>query len=100
MNIVQPIKPGHIQFERHLDLSAPDKKASAISLVPSQSLRTNLGPRLDNNSAAMGYGNVGLNASGSVTDNDDGGTTSPMPLEARKAISQEMQYSDMPLQQV
>ena len=98
MNIVQPIKPGHIQFERHLDLSAPDKKASAISLVPSQSLRTNLGPRLDNNSAAMGYGNVGLNDLGSVTDNDD--ATSPMPLEARKAISQEMQYSDLPLQQV
>ena len=46
----------------------------------------------------MGYGNVGLNDLGSVTDNDD--ATSPMPLEARKAISQEMQYSDLPLQQV
>ena len=48
----------------------------------------------------MGYGNVGLNDLGSVTDQENSGANSPVPLEARKAISQEMQYSDLPLEQV
>ena len=92
LKIVQPIRPGHIQFDMNLNLT--DKKGSVTSANMSPDLRANMHPRLDNNSTTLDFGNTLPLKAGSEHEEQPG----VVPIEVRKAISQEMQYSEMPLQ--
>ena len=91
---MQPVKPAHIEFEMNLALTA--KKGSATSVNMSPDLRANMDPRLDNNSTTLGFGNVINDKVGSENEEQP----NALPLGVRNAISQEMQYSEMPLQKV
>ena len=91
LSIVQPVKPAHIQFEMQLAMTA--KKGSATSVNMSPDLRANMDPRLDNMSTTLGFGNVINDRGGSEHEEQP----NDLPLVVRNAISQEMQYSEMPL---
>ena len=77
-----------------MNLALTAKKGSATSVNMSPDLRANMDPRLDNNSTTLGFGNVVHDKGGSEHEEQP----NVLALGVRNAISQEMQYSEMPLQ--
>ena len=77
-----------------MTLALTAKKGSATSVNMSPDLRANMDPRLDDNSTTLGFGNVIDDRGGSKHEEQP----NTLPLGVRNAISQEMQYSEMPLQ--